>query len=55
MSFRRFLTLVRCLSPQSATVSKLQSTEFIGAKRNAVVTVEGAQNVDRAFDSLFRK
>lgn len=54
MSWRRFNVLVRCLSPQSATIHKLQSSEFLGQKGQPVV-VEGSRNVDRWFDSQFRK
>lgn len=55
ISWRKFMVLLRCLSPHSATINRLNSTEFIGQNRNQPVTVEGKANVDRAFDMIFKK
>lgn len=57
MSWRRFQVLIRCLSPQSATVTKLQGERYIGQKagQQQVVTVEGAANVERSLAILYGK
>lgn len=55
MSWRRFVVLLRCLSPNSATVSRLQSTEFIGQAREGTVSVEGPEATDRALDLLYKR
>lgn len=49
------MVLLRCLSPQSHTVTRMQSDEYIGGNREQVVTVQGSKAADQAFDSLFRK
>jgi hypothetical protein len=47
------MVLIRCLSPNAATVTLLRPKEYIGKKGDAGVTVTGKKNVDRAFDNLF--
>jgi hypothetical protein len=53
MSWRRFSVLVRCLSPNSATVAKLSSGQYIGQRRQQAKAVAGKDAAERAFQSLF--
>lgn len=54
MTWRRFHVLIKCLSPQSATVSRIQSTRFIGGKpREKVQAPVGTKEAQRAFESIF--
>ena len=53
MTWRRFQVLVRCLSPNSATVARLHAQTYIGGKR-APVVVEGAKAAEAAFQALFK-
>ena len=57
MSWRRFSNLVRCLSPNSATINHLTQGNYIGSgrTREAVNVVEGAGPAQAAFEALFRK
>jgi hypothetical protein len=55
MSWRRFQVLLRCLSPQSHTVTRLQSDQYIGQKSDQAVLIEGAKNVDHWFEATFAK
>jgi len=56
MSWRRFQVLVRCLSPGSATISRLNSSSYIGSsKRERVRTVAGAKAAEAAFQAAFKK
>jgi hypothetical protein len=52
MSWRRFLILLRGLSPNSATVAKLQSTSYLGSKKEHVNEVVGAKAAQAAFDAI---
>lgn len=54
MSWRRFMVMVRCLSQQSATVHRLQSTEFLGQKQQPNL-VETPKAAEHAFQALFKK
>lgn len=54
MSWRRFLILLRGLSPQSATVAASVSRTQFGKPREKVNTVVGAKAAQTAFDSLFK-
>lgn len=47
--------LLKCLSPNSATMAKLNSGGFIGSKRQQEVTVEGPKAAELAFQNLFKK
>lgn len=51
MSWRRFMTLIRGLSPNSATASKLAARRYMG-KAN-VVEVRTPEAAERAFTALF--
>jgi hypothetical protein len=55
MSWRRFVVLVRGLSPNSATAAKLSSHAYIGAKSFAqrVNVMETPAQAERAFSALF--
>ena len=55
MSWRKFQVYLRCLSPQSHTVTRLQAEQYIGANKPKENLVEGATAVDHAFDMLFKK
>ena len=56
MTWRRFSVLVRCLSPGSATIAKLNSGKYIGASRGprADNLVVGKKAADAAFNALFK-
>ena len=54
MSWRRFQVLVRCLSPNSATVSRLNAEGAFSKKKGDENLVVGAKNVDAAFDAQFK-
>lgn len=56
MSWRRFHVLVKGLSPQSATVTRISSSQYIGGSRNRepVNEVVGPKAAQQAFDALFR-
>lgn len=53
MTWRRFLTLVRGLSPNAATVSSAMSRIQLGQKREKVNTVAGPKAAQAAFAALF--
>lgn len=58
MSWRRFSLLVRCLSPNSATINHITAGSYIGSGPNAgqrVNTVEGPVAAQAAFEALFKK
>jgi hypothetical protein len=55
MSWRKFLTLLRGLGPQSATVTAISSRVQMGGRaRKPANLVQGAENTNRVFDSLFK-
>lgn len=54
MSWRRFLALLRGLSPNAATVSAILGRVEMGRDDKPANLVEGAKNADRAFDALFK-
>lgn len=54
ISWRRFNVLVRCLSPNSSTVTRLNSGQYIGGKEKASVVV-GAKAVDHWLEMNFQK
>lgn len=60
MSWRRFCVLLRCLSPQSATVTKLQADRraFEGRnpnrRREPTVEVKDPKTAQRAFELAFK-
>lgn len=51
MSWRRFQVLVRCLSPNSATMNRLSSGTYIGKEK--VNTVAGPKAAEAAFKAKF--
>lgn len=54
ITWRKFMVLLRCLSPNAATLALLTPKEYIGGgKAEKTVTVAGKANADRAFDKLF--
>ena len=53
MSWRRFCVMVRCLSPNSATVTHINSHRYIGKKRESVAPVIGAKAADDALRTLY--
>lgn len=53
MTWRRFLVLVRGLSPHSATVSAASSRTQFGGKREKVNEVVGPKAAQAAFSALF--
>ena len=46
---------MKCLSPQSATVNKLKSSDYIGQGRGDVVEVTSPKAAEQAFQAAFRK
>lgn len=52
MTWRRFLVLVRGLSPQSALVTAMDAKVRFGKRPDAVQTVSGAA-AQRAFEAAF--
>jgi len=56
MSWRRFIVLVRCLSPNSATISHLTSGQYIGSGkyRERVNVVEGKAATQAAIEALYK-
>lgn len=60
MSWRRFCVLLRCLSPGSSTIAKLQAdrSAFEGAnpnrRREPTVTVKDPVTAQRAFELAFK-
>lgn len=54
MSWRRFLVLLRCLSPNSATVTRIQGDRYLGRKGEKENTVVGAKATEQAFQSMFK-
>lgn len=52
MTWRRFMVLVRGLSPNSATVAKLSAKRYMG-KRDDVVALQTPEAAERAFTALF--
>lgn len=55
MSLRRFTILLRNLSGASATVAHMNSTTWLGGRREPVALVEGAANVERSLEMLYKK
>lgn len=53
ITWRKFMVLLRCLSPNAATVSLLRPKEYIGSKKDTTVTVVGKKNAEKAFQKLF--
>lgn len=49
------MVLLRCLSPQSATINKLNAGEYIGGKRSDVVEVTSPKAAEQAFQAAFKK
>lgn len=49
------MVLVRCLSPNAATITHLTAGQYIGTggKREQAITVEGPAATERAFQALF--
>lgn len=55
MTWRRFHVLIKCLSPNSATVTRIHANRYIGGKpREKVNTIVGPKAAQQAFDTLFR-
>lgn len=54
MSWRKFMTLLRCLSPQSATITHVNQERTIGGKKGNVHTVVGTKATEQAFQSMFK-
>jgi hypothetical protein len=57
ISWRRFAVLFRCLSPNSATVTRVSSSQYMSdgtGRRQKVSTVTGPKAAQRAFDMLFK-
>lgn len=54
MSWRRFLVLVRGLSPSSALVTAMGSRVRLGGKRAPASSVAGPTAVQRTFEALFK-
>lgn len=50
------MVLVRCLSPNAATITHLTAGQFIGTgqKRERVNTVEGTEATQAAFVAMFK-
>ena len=53
MTWRRFLILVRGLSPNSATIAHFRGRHSIGAKGTSVRTIDTPQAAEAAFNQLF--
>ena len=54
MSWRRFLILIKGLSPNSATVTSLNADRYIGSKNGERVnTVAGPKAAQAAFEAAF--
>jgi hypothetical protein len=53
MSWRRFQLLIRGLSRNSATVTKLTANQHIGSKAERVKEVVGKKQAEAAFDAIF--
>lgn len=54
MTWRRFNVLLRCLSPNSATVFHLTAEREMGKSTSKVNVVAGAKAAQRAFEALFK-
>lgn len=55
MSWRRFLVLLKCLSPSSATIAHLTAERFLGQRdTHKINVVAGAKAAQRAFEALFK-
>jgi hypothetical protein len=52
ITWRKFMVLVRCLSPNAATINLLRPAEYIGGKKDRAVTVEG-KGAEQAFMKSF--
>lgn len=52
MTWRRFHVLIKCLSPHSATVNRIQSSRMFGQKNGAVNKVVGPKAAQQAFEAL---
>lgn len=53
MTWRRFMVLVRGLSPNSATVTHLNARQYIGKRQSNVVEIKTPEAAERAFAALF--
>ena len=53
MSWRRFVTLIRGLSPNSATAAKLRMRQYMGKAPAANVIEVRGEAAERAFATLF--
>lgn len=53
MSWRRFQVLVRCLSPHSATVTRLTVRHEIGSRKGAAVRVTTPEAAQAAFAGIY--
>lgn len=56
MTWRKFATLIKGFSKNSATVTQIQSDNYVGSgphRGEKVNVVSGAKNADRAFKALF--
>lgn len=53
MTWRRFIVLVKGLSPHSATVTAMQSRQEFGTKGERVNTITDPKQADRAFVAAF--
>jgi hypothetical protein len=58
MSWRRFSLLVRCLSPNSATIAHITAGNYIGSGKNAgerVRVIDTPKAAQSAFEAMYRK
>lgn len=54
MTWRRFQVLLRCLSPQSATLTRMQSKQYIGGgKGEKTVSLDNPKAAEAAFMAAF--
>ena len=56
MTWRRFRVLLKCLSPQSATLTRMSSEKYIGgAPHERAHVVSGPKAAEAAFQAAFKK
>lgn len=53
MTWRRFMVLIRGLSPNSATVTALRASVYMGRKPEEVIEITDPKQAERAFTVLF--
>jgi len=53
MTWRKFRVLLRCLSPQSATITRLNADKYIGSRGHAPATVNTPEAAEAAFKAAF--